>query len=177
MSELLRNIIRFFLFIGVQVFVLNRVPHLHQYIIPYLYFLFILWLPFSISRINLLAAGFITGLTLDYFSMQIGVHAAACTLIAYFRPFVITILSPKDSSELNYREPSPRAMGWTPYLVYVLILTVFHHTYMTFLQWLQFGSFIDFIIKIISTTGISLVLIIITELLFPRKLKFRTNIA
>ncbi len=177
MSELVRNIIRFFLFIGVQVFVLNRVPHLHQYIIPYLYFLFILWLPFSISRINLLTAGFITGLTLDYFSMQIGVHAAACTLVAYFRPFVITILSPKDSTELNYREPSPKAMGWTPYLVYVLILTVFHHTYMTFLQWLQFGSFIDFIIKIISTTGISLLLIIITELLFPRKLKFRTNIA
>lgn len=177
MSELLRNITRFILFIAVQVYVLNRVPHLHQYIIPYLYFLFILWLPFSVSRINLLIIGFVTGLTLDYFSLQIGVHAAACTLIAYIRPFVIGILTPKDSSEFNYREPSPKAMGWTPYLVYALILTVFHHGYMTFLQWLQFGSFIDFVIKVISTTGISMLLIITTELLFPRKLKFRTNTA
>ena len=109
--------------------------------------------------------------------MQIGVHAAACTLIAYFRPFVINILAPKDTTGFNYREPSPKAMGWTPYLVYVLILTVFHHVYMTLLQWLQFGSFIDFLVKVVSTTGISMLLIITVELLFPRRLKFRTNTA
>lgn len=82
MSDLIRNIVRFALFILVQVYLLNQL-HLHQYIIPYIYYLFILWLPFSISRINLLIIGFVTGLTLDAFSMQIGVHAAACTLLAY----------------------------------------------------------------------------------------------
>jgi hypothetical protein len=176
LSDLIRNIIRFALFILVQVYLLNQL-HLHQYIIPYIYYLFILWLPFSVSRINLLIIGFVTGLTLDAFSMQIGVHAAACTLLAYVRPFVINILTPKDSSEFNYREPSPRAMGWTPYLVYVLILTILHHFYMTFLQWLQFGNFLDFVIKVIATTGISILLIITVELLFPRRMKFRTNTA
>lgn len=176
MSDLIRNIVRFALFILVQVYLLNQL-HLHQYIIPYIYYLFILWLPFSIPRINLLIIGFVTGLTLDAFSMQIGVHAAACTLLAYVRPFVINILTPKDSSEFNYREPSPRAMGWTPYLVYALILTILHHSYMTFLQWLQFGNFLDFIIKVVSTTGISMLLIITVELLFPRRMKFRTNTA
>ncbi len=176
MSDLIRNIVRFALFILVQVYLLNQL-HLHQYIITYIYYLFILCLPFSISRINLLIIGFVTGLTLDAFSMQIGVHAAACTLLAYVRPFVINILTPKDSSEFNYREPSPRAMGWTPYLVYVLILTILHHFYMTFLQWLQFGNFLDFVIKVISTTGISMLLIITVELLFPRRMKFRTNTA
>lgn len=175
MSELIRNIIRFSLFIAVQVFILNTI-HLHQYVIPYIYYLFILWLPFSISRNGLLFAGFITGLTLDYFSMQIGVHTAACTLIAYARPFIINILTPKDSSEFNYREPSPRAMQWMPYMVYVLLLTILHHTYMTFLQWLQFGSFLDFLIKVFTTTAISMLLVITIELLFPRKMKFRTNI-
>jgi hypothetical protein len=176
LSDLIRNIVRFALFILVQVYLLNQL-HLHQYIIPYIYYLFILWLPFSISRINLLIIGFVTGLTLDAFSMQIGVHAAACTLLAYVRPFVINILTPKDSSEFNYREPSPRAMGWTPYLVYALILTILHHFYMTFLQWLQFGNFLDFVIKVIATTGISMLLIITVELLFPRRMKFRTNTA
>ena len=176
MSDLVRNIIRFAFFILIQVCLLNKL-HLHQYIIPYIYYLFILWLPFSISRFSLLIIGFLTGLTLDYFSMQIGVHAAACTLIAYIRPFVIQVLAPKDSSEFNYREPSPRAMGWTPYLVYALILTIFHHFYMMLLQYLQFGDFMDFVIKVISTTGISMLLIITTELLFPRKMKFRTNTA
>ena len=176
MSDLIRNIIRFAFFILVQVYLLNKL-HLHQYIIPYIYYLFILWMPFSIPRFSLLIIGFITGLTLDYFTMQIGVHAAACTLIAYIRPFVIQVLAPKDSSEFNYREPSPRAMGWTPYLVYALILTIFHHFYMMLLQYLQFGDFMDFLIKVISTTGISMLLIITVELLFPRKMKFRTNTA
>ena len=175
MNDLMRNIIRFILFILVQVFVLNTL-HLHQFIIPYIYFLFILWLPFSISRYSLLIIGFVTGLTLDYFSMQIGVHAAACTLIAYIRPFIINILTVKDASEISYREPSPLSMRWMPYLIYVFVLTVLHHTYMTFLQWLQFGSFMDFLIKIFTTSAISMLLVITVELLFPRRMKFRTNV-
>jgi hypothetical protein len=176
-SDLLRNIIRFALFILLQVYVLNKIPPLHQYIIPYIYYLFLLWLPFSISRIGLLVAGFITGITLDFFMMTPGLHAAACVLIAYFRPFIINILAPKDVSGFSYREPSPKAMGWTPYLIYIFTLTLFHHGYMVLLEWLSFGSFFHFLIKVIATTGISMLLIITTELLFPRRLKFRSNTA
>lgn len=177
MSELLRNIIRFTLFILVQVYVLNKIPHLHRFIAPYLYFLFLLWLPFSISRIGLLVMGFVTGLVLDFFTMSPGLHAAACVLLAYCRPFVINILTPRDPSEFNYREPSPRAMGWTPYMVYALVLTVLHHGYLVLLEWLSFGTFLGFLVKVIATTAISMLLIITTELLFPRRMKFRTNIA
>lgn len=177
MSDLLRNIIRFLVFILIQVYLLNKIPHLHRFITPYLYFIFLLWLPFSVSRQWLLIIGFLTGLTLDYFTMTPGLHAAACLLIAYVRPFLITILTPKDPSEFNYREPSPKAMLWTPYLVYIFVLTFLHHGYMVFLEFLSFGSFFDFIIKVIAYTGISMLLIITVELLFPRKLKFRTNIA
>jgi hypothetical protein len=161
----------------VQVYVLDKLPPLHRFIIPVLYYLFILWLPFSLNRLSLLLIAFVTGLTLDYFTQTPGLHAAACVLIAYVRPFIISILIPKDTAEFNYREPSPRAMGWAPYSVYVLILTVLHHTYLTLLEWLQFGTFLDFIIKVSSTTGISLLLIFTVELLFPRKVKFRTNVA
>ncbi|HQV55579.1 MAG: rod shape-determining protein MreD [Chitinophagaceae bacterium] len=175
MSDLLRNILRFAVFILIQVLLLNKIPHLHRFITPYIYFLFLLWLPFSVSRQWLLIIGFLTGLTLDYFTMTPGLHTAACLLIAYVRPFLISVLMPKDSSDFNYREPSPKAMLWTPYLVYVFVLTLLHHGYMVFLQWLSFGSFLDFIIKVIATTAISMLLIITVELLFPRKMKFRTN--
>ena len=177
MNELIKNIARFAFFILVQVYVLNKIPHLHRFITPYLYYLFILWIPFAVSRQWLLVIGFLTGLTLDYFTMTPGLHAAACTLIAYVRPFIINVLTPKDTSEFNYREPSPRAMQWTPYAGYVFILTLLHHGYMVLLEWLSFGSLLDFIIKVVATTGISLLLIFTVELLFPRKLKFRTNTA
>jgi hypothetical protein len=176
-SDFLRNMLRLAVFILIQVYVLNKIPHLHRFITPYLYFLFILWLPFSVSRMWLLVIAFLTGLILDYFMMTPGLHAAACVLVAYVRPFVIHILRPKDTSDFNYREPSPKAMQWTPYALYVFILTLLHHIYLVFLEWLDFGNFLDFLIKIVATTGISLVLIFTVELLFPRKLSFRTNTA
>ncbi len=177
MKNVLRYVVRFCLLLGLQVYLLNKIPHLHKFITPYLYYLFILWLPYSLSRQWLLITGFLTGLTLDYFTMTPGLHAAACTLIAYVRPVLINILTPKDSSEFNYREPSSKAMQWAPYTVYVFVLTLLHHSYMVLLEWLSFGSFLDFIIKIIATTGISMLLIFIVELLIPRKLPYRTNTA
>jgi hypothetical protein len=157
--------------------VLNKIPHLHQFIVPYLYYLFILWLPFTLSRMGLLGIGFLTGLLLDYFMMSPGLHTAACVLIAYVRPFIINVMIVKDTSELTYHEPSPRGMGWGPYFIYVFILTLLHHTYLVFLQWLDFGTFLSFLIKVGATTGISMLLILTVELLFPRRLKYRTNTA
>ena len=177
MSDLVRNILRLIVFLLVQVFVLNKIPFLHQFIVPYLYYLFILWLPFSISRTGLLVIGFFTGLLLDYFMWQPGLHAAACVLIAYIRPFLIALLLPKDSQEFTYREPSPRALGWAPYSVYAFVLTLIHHIYLTLLEWLQFGTWLQFLVKVGATTGISMLLIFTAELLFPRKVKYRTNTA
>jgi hypothetical protein len=174
-SDYFKHFFRFAVFILVQVYVLNKIPHLHRFIVPYLYYLPLLWLPFSVSRLWLLIIGFVSGLTLDYFMMTPGLHAAACVLIAYIRPVVINVLTPKDSTEISYREPSPVSMQWTPYAMYVFVLTLMHHGYMVFLEWLDVGHFLDFLVKIIATTGISLLLIFTVELLFPRKLKFRTN--
>lgn len=177
MSDLVRNIIRFFLFVFIQVYVLNVMPHLHQLVTPYIYFLFILWLPFYIKRIGVLALGFLLGITVDYFSMTPGLHAAACTLIAYLRPFIINVFASKDTSEFSYKEPSVKALGMRAYGLYALILATVHNGYLLFLEWLSFGSFINFMLKLIISTAISMLLILIAELIFPRKLKYRTNTA
>lgn len=108
MSDLLRNILRFAVFILIQVFLLNKIPHLHRFITPYIYFLFLLWLPFSVSRQWLLIIGFLTGLTLDYFTMTPGLHTAACLLIAYVRPFLISVLTPKTLQNLITENLHPK---------------------------------------------------------------------
>jgi hypothetical protein len=177
MSDLVRNTVRFVLFILVQYYVLFQIRPLHQFVVPYIYFLYVLWLPFSMGRMSLLLVSFLFGLTLDYFTQTPGLHAAACTMIAYLRGFVVNILIPQEGAEQNYKSPSPVSMGWAPYAVYVLVLTLLHHIYLVFLEWLQFGSFLFFLGKVVATSGISLMLILITELLFYRKEKFRTNTA
>ena len=175
MNSTFGQIIRFILFILVQVFVLFEIKPLHQFIVPYLYFLYLLWLPFNMPRLGLTFLGFLFGLSLDYFTKTPGLHAAACTLIAYLRPFVINVLIRQDVEDMNYKVPSINSMGFAPYMTYALILTFIHHSYLIFLEFLQFGSFWYLAGKILGTTGISMLLIMVTELIFYRKEKFRTN--
>jgi hypothetical protein len=177
MSDMLRNTVRFVVFILVQYFVLFQIHPLHRFVVPYVYFLYILWLPFSMGRSGLMLVSFLFGITLDYFTQTPGLHAAACVLIAYLRPFVVNILIPQEGAEQNYKSPSPVSMGWAPYFIYVVVLTLVHNIYLVLLEWLQFGSFLYFLGKVLATSGISIMLILIAELLFFRKEKFRTNTA
>ena len=177
MSSLLKNIIRFVFFILFQAYVLDKVPSLHEYVKPILYFLFILWLPFSLSRSLQMIIAFIFGLCMDYFTGTPGLHAVPCVLIAYVRPFLLNILVPQETTELSYAQPSAKSLGTMPYSIYVLILTFMHNACLVLIEWLQFGDFIFFIGKVAATTAISLLLIFVTEVLFPRKARFRTNAA
>jgi hypothetical protein len=177
MSSLLKNIVRFALFILLQVYVLNQVPPLHQFAIPYLYFLFILWLPFNINRLLLLFIGFIYGFALDAFTGRYGLHSAPCVLIAYLRPFLLNLLIPQETTEQSYVEPSLKSMGTAPYSLYIVLLTFIHHFYLVFIEWLQFGNFFYFLSKVGGLTAVSLLLIAVTEMLFYRNAKYRTNAA
>ena len=175
MSDLVKNIIRFSLFILVQVFILNEIPPLHYLVTPYLYFLFILWLPFKTGRRTVMLLAFALGFALDSFTKTYGLHAAPCVLIAYLRPFLINLLISQEGAESNYHEPSIKSMGFTPYFTYITILVFIHHALLFFLQALQTGGYFYFIIKTLLSTAISLLLVLLTELLFVRKQRFRTN--
>jgi hypothetical protein len=163
------------LFILVQVYVLDKI-RLHQMVTPYLYFLFILWLPFKMNRTLLMLIAMLLGFTLDSFRHHPGFHTAACLLVAYVRPFLINLLIPQEGSETNYEEPSFKSMGGLlPYLIYTGVLCLLHNAWLFLLEAWQFGDAWYFIVKTILSTLISLLVILITELIFSRKQKFRTN--
>ena len=117
MNGIIKNILRFSLLILTQVYVLDNI-RLHQMATPYVYFIFILWLPFKINRSVLLLLSFLLGYTLDGFRHNPGFHAAACVLMAYLRPFLINLLITQESSDTSYEEPSIKSMGGLlPYIV------------------------------------------------------------
>jgi rod shape-determining protein MreD len=143
---------------------------------PYLYFLFILWLPFKLQRSWLMIFAFLLGFTLDSFRHQPGFHAAACVLIAYLRPFLINLLIPQEGFETNYEEPSISSMGGIlPYTIYIGVFAFMHNAWLFLLEAWQFGNIWYFLVKTVLSTLISLLLIIITDMIFVRKQKFRTN--
>ncbi|MBX2889224.1 MAG: rod shape-determining protein MreD [Ferruginibacter sp.] len=175
MPVIVKNLFRFSLFMLVQVYVLDNI-RLHQMVTPYLYFLFILWLPFHINRTLLMIIGFAVGFTLDSFRHQPGFHASACVLIAYLRPFLINILIPQEGAESNYLAPSVQSMGGLlAFMVYAGLLAFIHNAWVFLLEAWQFGSVWYFLTKTLLSTAITLVLILITELIFSRKQRFRTN--
>jgi rod shape-determining protein MreD len=175
MSILVKNIVRFILLILVQFYVLDKV-HLHYMVTPYIYYLFVLWMPFKMPRSWQMIVAFLLGFTLDSFRHSPGFHAAACVLIAYLRPFLITIFIPQEGADSNYEEPSVKSMGgFMRYMIYVGVLTLIHHAWLFLLEAWTFANFWYFVVKTLLSTIISLLLIIITEMLFARKQKFKTN--
>ncbi len=166
MSDPLKYFFRFVLFLFVQAFVLNHIPPLHRFITPYLYFLFLIWMPFSTGRVTLLVLGFILGITLDAFAKTPGLHASSALLVAYLRPFLINLMVPKDTRELAVGSPSVQTMGLASYALFITLLTLFHHGWLVFLEWMTFANFLFFLGKVFFSTLISLILILITELIF-----------
>lgn len=166
MSEPIKQIVRFILFILVQALVLNHMPPVNRFITPYLYYLFLLWLPFYTSRFWILIIGFILGFTVDIFTKTPGLHASACLVVAYMRSYLINLLVPRETKELTLGSPGIKSMGGASYAVYVTTLTLFHHGWLVMLEWMSFGSFFYFTGKVLLSGLVSLVLILITELLF-----------
>jgi hypothetical protein len=166
MSEPLRQLVRFILFLLVQALVLSHMPPLHRFVTPYLYFLFILWLPFTIKGNAVLMLSFLLGLFLDFFTKTPGLHASAAAWTGYMRGFLINLLVPRETRELKSGSPGIRSMGFASYALFVFLLTVFHHGWLVFLEWMTFADFTYFLGKVFFTTLTSLALILITELLF-----------
>ncbi len=173
MNPIVKNTIRFFFILFIQVFILNKIPPLHQFVLPYFYFIVILWLPFKTKRWAILLVGFLLGFIVDMFYKTPGLHSAASVLIAYIRPFLINLLLPKEATEWGNEEPNRVSMGAVPFATYVILLTILHNLYLIFLEWMQFGSFLYFLGKIIATSLVSLLLFLISELLVNRRIRTR----
>lgn len=175
MRSVLKYVFRFSFLIMIQVFVLDKI-RIHNMVTPYLYFLFILWLPFNIKTPLLLLLSFFLGFTVDAFRHHPGFHAAACVLMAYIRPYVISLLIPQEGAESNYEEPSFQSMGGKlPYLIYAGFLIFLHNIWLFTLQAWQFGDLLYFFGKTLISTLISILIVLTTELIFNRNQKFRTN--
>lgn len=169
MNHILKYIVRFVLFQSIQIVILNEVPPIHQFIIPYLYFTFLLWMPFGTSRLTMTLLGFGSGFCLDLFTNTPGLHAAAASLLGYIRPTILNLLLAQEATEELNREPSVGTMGWGPYFIFVFLLIFIHHFYLVLLEWLQFGNFTYFIGKVTATSIMSLLLVFLTELVMNRR--------
>ena len=166
-SLVFKYIIRFVVLVLVQVFVLNKIQF-SGYINPYLYVLFILSLPFTTPKGLLLVLAFLMGLSIDFFSGMLGIHAAATVFMAYLRPGIIKLLGVKDdvSPEL---EPGVAKFDFLWYLTYSVILVFLHHLLLFYLEIFRFSEFFSTMGRVVISTVFTVTIIILVQYLFYRK--------
>lgn len=158
---------RFVILILLQVLVFNNM-NLSGYINPSVYILFILLLPVNINKSSLLLLAFLTGITIDYFSNTLGLHASATVFMAFARPGVLNLFF--NNLEFTGKdEPNPAKIGIRGFLRYALVMVVIHHSLLFILETLSFNDFAFTLYRIGLSSLVSTFIITIIVLLFSRR--------
>lgn len=171
--EILRHIIRGFLFLIIQVLILKRISSGNQWLWLYgdifLYPSIILLLPIRLARHYVTIIGFLLGLFIDMFYDTVGVHAFALTAMAYARGIILSYLEPRGGYQLTM-SPTKQSMGINWLLAYTAIsLIVFVFLYFT-AQIFTFVYIGKILVKTIITFLLSMTVIMGYHMLFnPRK--------
>jgi hypothetical protein len=155
------NIIRFFFLIFFQGLILNHI-NLGGYINPYFYIYFILLLPFSTPKWMMLILSFLLGIGIDMFTNTIGLNAAACVLMAFARPFVISAISSGPESLIG-DTPSLRNQGLKWFLYYSIILVLIHHVSLFYLEIFRLSEFFATFVRVLLSSAFTLILVMISE--------------
>ncbi|OJJ17187.1 hypothetical protein BKI52_31250 [marine bacterium AO1-C] len=163
-KTIISQVVFFVLYVVLQVFVAKYLD-LFDVAFCFLYINFIFNIPHDTKREVLLLLGFVMGFVIDSFYNTWGIQSAACVFIAFVRPFIIKVLTPKNAGEEN----EIRDMGFLRFGLYALILTFLHHSIIFFIEVAHFKYFFNTIIKIFFSTIFTLVVIIIIQYLSPRK--------
>ncbi|OFX85695.1 MAG: rod shape-determining protein MreD [Bacteroidetes bacterium GWF2_33_16] len=156
-----RYIINFVVLVLVQVLILNNIQ-LGGFINPYVYILFILILPFETPKWLLLVLGFLLGFAIDSFTNTLGMHSSACVFMAFLRPFVLKMISPRDGYE-SETLPMVKFYGLGWFLRYAVILVFTHHLFLFYAEVFRFSDFFLTFFRVILSSIFSLLIIFISQ--------------
>lgn len=164
MNKTALQIIRFVVLVLLQVLVINHI-RLGGYVHPYIYMIFIMLLPFSAPKWQLLVLGFALGLTVDLFTGTLGLHAGATTLMAFCRPSIIKLVSGNQKFE-NITEPNLGQLGGIWFFRYALCMVFIHHLALFFLESFSFRLIGQVMLRILLSVPVSIFLIMMILFIF-----------
>ncbi len=167
MYIIVRNIARFLVVILFQVLVMDNVM-INGYMIPYIYILFILLMPFETPRWAQLILGFLLGMGIDLFLNTPGMHTAATVLVAFIRPYLLNLLAPRDGYDTD-SFPRIHYYGFLWFLKYTLIIVVIHHFLLFYLEVFQLKDFLTTLFRVILSSILSTSTIILSQYFVFRK--------
>lgn len=164
-SNILKLTLLFVFVILTQILIFNNIQ-ISGFVNPYLYVVFIMTLPFGIARGSLLILSFAIGLIIDLFSDTPGMHACACTLVGFIRPYILKLIAFRN----EYKEdvlPSIHEYGMGWYLKYSCLIVVIHHITLFFVEQFDTLFFGPTLLRILLSIISTIFFIIILQLFMP----------
>lgn len=168
----LYNIVRFILLVLLQIALFKNVGY-YNLASFYPYILIIFLLPIGIPNLLLFTLAFLTGLTIDAFYDSLGLHAAACVALAFYRIFFHKITLEVDMQG-SFNTPSLAEMGTKWFLSYVFFGTLVHHFILFIIETFTFTNFLYTLASIILSSIFTVLTILLISLLIYRR-KSRIN--
>lgn len=169
--EILTYLGKLLLLVLLQLLVVNNLA-LTTYINPFIYIIFILSLPVQMKPWMVLIISFLVGIVMDSFNSTPGLHTGATVFMGYLRGFYLKLAANKEDFETRI-SPSIADKGVAWFLMYAFTLTLAHHLYLFFFEVYTLSEFFRTILRVLSSTLFSVLIIVIGELLFFRKTKTR----
>lgn len=160
MDDFIKKTIWFVILVLAQALVLNHI-HLFHYATPLLLVYFIMRFPVGYPRCPLLLWSFFMGLFVDIFSNTPGVATSSLTLIGLLQPLIVQLFIPKD--DYSTLVPSVSTLGLETYLKYALTITLLYIVLFFTVESFNLFNFGDWILRVICSTIITLVLIMVFE--------------
>jgi 4-hydroxybenzoate polyprenyltransferase len=118
-------------------------------------------LPAKMPKALVLGLAFIMGFTMDVFADSYGIHTAATVLLAYIRPYVLSLVSIKGGEDLE--AISIKQLRFGRFFTYSGILCVVHHFTLFYLEAFRWSELIDTFGRALLSTVVSLLLILVIE--------------
>lgn len=167
MYIVIRNIVRFLVVILFQVLVMDNVM-INGYMIPQVYLLFILLMPFETPRWVQLISGFLLGMAMDLFLNTPGMHTFATVAVAFLRPYFLSLFAPRDGYEPD-SFPRIHYYGFLWFLKYTLIIVLIHHFILFYLEVFQLKNFLPTLLRVILSAILSTSTIVLSQYFVFRK--------
>ena len=143
--------------------------NLTTYVVLFPYVLVIILLPFQTSKLVLLFTSFILGCTIDFFYDSSGLHASACTLMAFARYNILKYMSPREGYDAILK-PTVDDMGLQWFITFAGSLVLIHHFFFFYLEVFRFSEFFrTFLRSILSSIGTFLFIYLIQFLFFTKR--------
>lgn len=157
-KTIIQFIFLFIIMILAQVIVFNNIC-LFNYATAFVFIYFIIRLPLTLSTNWVLTLSFIIGLTVDIFSNTQGMNALACTILAMSRRAILRLYFPREE-DLTNSEPSIKSLGLGIYTKYLISMVILFCITFFFIEAFTFFNFMQLIIRIITSSILTFILIL-----------------